>query len=164
MTKKQGHKHAVILILRDAFIIIAVSAAAACVVNFFRSDSLPWIAARDYEVLVPCPEPMGEATAVDIGDFDGIGIRDLLIDARGRADYDNWHRPDSIHIAFDYLEPLSDEAVGRIALTKAQRIIVAGDGGDPDSGEQLAREIAGKGIKNVYFIVGGMAALKNSGQ
>ncbi len=38
-------------------------------------------------------------------------------------------------------------------------MVVYGDGGDPDSGEQLARELAGKGIRNVGFVRGGAPAI-----
>jgi hypothetical protein len=37
--------------------------------------------------------------------------------------------------------------------------MVFGDGQDPDSGEQLARELAGRGIRNVRFVQGGAPAL-----
>jgi hypothetical protein len=38
-------------------------------------------------------------------------------------------------------------------------VIVYGDGGRPDSGEYLGKEISGRGIKNVYFIRGGAPAV-----
>jgi hypothetical protein len=40
--------------------------------------------------------------------------------------------------------------------------VVFGDGGNPDSGEQLAREIAGKGIRNVRFVEGGAPLLEKA--
>jgi hypothetical protein len=39
-------------------------------------------------------------------------------------------------------------------------VVVFGDGGDPDSGEQLARELAGAGIRNVVFVAGGAPRLQ----
>ena len=141
--------------------ILAFSAAIACVVNLLRPDSLEWIAARDYEILVPCPEPMGEAVAMDVPNDWPMKTGDLLIDARLPDDFSLWHVPDSMNISFDYLTPVTDEAIRQIASTRARRIIVAGDGSDPDSGEQLAREISGRGIKNVHYIAGGIPKLRS---
>ena len=39
-------------------------------------------------------------------------------------------------------------------------MVVYGDGLEPDSGEELAKEIAGKGIRNVSFVQGGVKALR----
>ncbi len=146
--------------LRDALIILALCAVLACFVNLVRPDSLDWFAVCDYDILVPCPEPIGEATAMSVEDARRLTSDDLLIDARLSDEFSRWHAPDSINIVFDYLTPIPDEAIRKIAAMRAHRIIVAGDGQDPDSGEQLAKEISGRGIKNVHFIVGGMAHIK----
>jgi rhodanese-related sulfurtransferase len=146
--------------LRDAIIIAALCALLACIVNFVRPDSLDWFAERDYDILVPCPEPIGEATAMSAEDARRLKSNDLLIDARQPEEFARWHAPDSINIVFDYLTPISDEAIRKIAAMRAHRIIVAGDGQNPDSGEQLAKEISGRGIKNVHYLIGGMARIK----
>jgi hypothetical protein len=39
-------------------------------------------------------------------------------------------------------------------------VVVVGDGEDPDSGRELARELAGKGLKNMAYVTGGAPALK----
>ena len=46
----------------------------------------------------------------------------------------------------------------------ARKVIVYGDGDDPDSGRQLADAISGKGVKNVFHVRGGADALKNRAQ
>ena len=42
-------------------------------------------------------------------------------------------------------------------------MVVYGDGGDPDSGEQWAALLSGAGIKNVVFVKGGAPALGQPG-
>ena len=73
-----------------------------------------------------------------------------------------WHPTGAIAVPFDYLEPTSPEQVRRIASSGAGRVVVFGDGNNPDSGEQLAREIAGKGIRNVRFVEGGAPLLEKA--
>jgi hypothetical protein len=51
------------------------------------------------------------------------------------------------------------ELARSIAASGASRVVVYGDGGRPDSGEHLGREISGRGIKNVFFVRGGAAAV-----
>jgi hypothetical protein len=41
-------------------------------------------------------------------------------------------------------------------------VVVYGDGGAPDTGELLAREISGHGIKHVFFVEGGAPELRSS--
>ena len=62
----------------------------------------------------------------------------------------------SDRIAGDVIEELAR----KIARSEAQRVFVYGDGDNPDTGEQLAREISGKGIRNVFFIEGGARTLQ----
>jgi hypothetical protein len=52
--------------------------------------------------------------------------------------------------------------VHAIAASGASQVVVFGDGKDPDSGEQLARELAGRGIRNVRFVQGGAPALETA--
>jgi hypothetical protein len=85
--------------------------------------------------------------------------RTLLVDARPAAEHAAWHPDRAVHLAFDYLAPAPKAEVSKIAASGATRVVVVGDGGDPDSGEQLARELAGAGIRNVFFVQGGAKAL-----
>ena len=56
-------------------------------------------------------------------------------------------------------DDLLQALVETIAASGATRVVVYGDGGAPDSGEYLGREISGRGIKNVFFVTGGAPAL-----
>jgi len=148
--------------LRDAAIISALSAVVALGVNAVRGHGLPVFADEEYQILVPCPEPVGDVEAVAPTDVGESGGDTLVIDARGKAEFDSWHFDGAWHVAFDFLDPTSDEQIERIAGSRARRVIVYGDGADPDSGRELAREIAGKGIRNLFFLEGGAPALREA--
>ena len=71
-----------------------------------------------------------------------------------------------MNVPYDYLDPTPPQVLRElaraIARSRARRVVVYGDGDRPDSGEQLAREISGHGIRNVCFIVGGAPALQEA--
>ena len=144
------------LVVRDAMIALAISVLLALSVNLIRPDGLEWIASRDYEILVPCPEPMGDATPLQPDNFWPAKKGDLLVDSRSAENFTKWHVPDAKNIPFDYLTEVSDEAIAEIAKSRSKRVIVIGDGQNPDTGELLARELSGRGIKNVLYLVGGI--------
>ena len=48
----------------------------------------------------------------------------------------------------------------RLVRTRARKVVVYGDGENPDSGQQLANVISGKGVKNVFYVKGGAPALR----
>jgi hypothetical protein len=144
---------------------IGLSAAlVALAFNFVRPGGLPLMASAPYETLVPCPEPGGEVTAwapeAAMAERSGTA----LIDARGREAFAAFHLPGALSVPYDWLDPTPDgrlhELVRTVAASGAQRVLVYGDGGRPDSGEYLAREISGRGIKNVGFVRGGLPALR----
>jgi predicted sulfurtransferase len=131
----------------------------AIAVNALRRDGIALVQKSDYQILVPCPVTEGEVQALGP---EGIMLGDphtLLIDARDAAEYTRWHLDGAMVVPFDYLEPIDPATVNKIISSGAKRVIVYGDGSDPDTGEQLAKEIAGKGIRNVAFIRGGAAKL-----
>jgi hypothetical protein len=70
----------------------------------------------------------------------------IPVDAREARAYAAWHRSGAPSMPFDYLEPTSPEVIRKVLSTRARQVIVYGDGGDPDSGEQLAQELSGKGL------------------
>lgn len=146
--------------LRDAGIFVLVCAAAALLVNGVRPDGIPLIPKHRYEIFVPCPEPVGKAQVMTPQEFRRAKGQILVIDARSRPEYENWHHPEALNIPFSYLYPVEQEALKKIAAAGARQVIVYGDGGDPDPGEELARELSGGGIKNVFFVEGGAPALK----
>jgi hypothetical protein len=87
----------------------------------------------------------------------------VVIDARAKEEYEKWHVPKAMNVVQDWLEPLSDEDVMRVAKTVAssgaQRVVVYGDGDEPDSGMDLAKLLNVAGIKHVFFVTGGAPAL-----
>lgn len=148
--------------LCGAVIAAAVSAALAMAFNAFRPSGIPLIAERPYEIFVPCPEPLGEVegiAAASAAALAGSG-KALLIDAGSADDFRGWHPATAWNIPFDYIMPVENGDIRRIASSRAAKVIVYGDGGEPDSGRELARELAGRGIKNVVFVEGGVQAFK----
>lgn len=140
--------------------VVAASTAVALSVNALRTDSLPLVAQKEYAVFVPCPEPLGEVDPVEPGDPLLHASRTLVIDARDETARGQWHLPDSIPVRFDYLDPVPDEFVKKLAGMGATAIVVYGDGGEPDSGREMARELAGRGLRNVRYVKGGARALR----
>ncbi len=147
-------------VARDAAVVVAACLVTGLTVNALRAQGIPLVQKVPYQILVPCPETDGHADAIQPGDPVLHDTGSLLIDARSAADHAAWHFAGALHVPYDYLEPTPSSMLNRITASGARRVIVYGDGGDPDSGEQLAREIAGKGIRNVGFLVGGASALQ----
>jgi hypothetical protein len=145
---------------RDAAIVVVGSAAVALTFNAIRDDGLALVARAPYRILVPCPETAGDVEELLAADPRLGESRTLLIDARSRAEYDRWHAPGAAHVAYDYLAPTDPALLREIASSSSRRVVAYGDGEDPDSGEQLARELAGKGIRNVGYVSGGAEALR----
>ena len=79
---------------------------------------------------------------------------------RGETDFKGWHPEGAWNIPFDYILPVTDGDIRKVASSGASGVIVYGDGGEPDSGRELARELAGRGINNVSCVAGGAQALK----
>ena len=147
-------------IVRDALIVLGACAAVGSAVNLARPHGIPFVQKTEYQILVPCPEGSGEAPGLAASDPSIWEPRTLLVDARPAADHARWHPSGARNLPFDYLASAPKTEVGKIASSGAARVVVFGDGGDPDSGEQLARELAGAGIRNVFFVQGGAQALQ----
>lgn len=152
-------------ILRDAAITVGLAIAIGLTVNALRPQgSIPLIQRQPYDIVVPCPEPIGEAKAIPANDPRLADPRSLLIDARTESEFDTFHLSRAINIPFDWLGPPvageTAELAKRVARSHAQRVIVYGDGDNPDSGREWARLLAGGGIKNVFYITGGAKALR----
>ena len=148
--------------VREALLVLAACAAVGAATNALRPGGIAFVQRSEYEILVPCPEGSGDAHAIPADDPAVWDARTLLVDAGSPAEYQRWHPTGAIDVPFDYLEPTSPEQVRRIASSGAARVVVFGDGNDPDSGEQLAREITGKGIRNVGFVEGGAPLLEKA--
>ena len=147
----------------DAGIVVGLCAVFALAFNAIRFKGLEWFPSREYQILVPCPETLGEATAISPEALHDGDARRLIVDARVVSEFEAWHVSGAISVPFDYLEPTPTDTIRRIAASGAQEVTVYGDGFDPDSGEQLARELSGKGIRNVSFVRGGAPALRPVG-
>ncbi len=150
-----------LIVLRDAALVVLLAGGLAIASNALRGASrLPLVATRPYDVLVPCPDFKGEATAVEAAQVSAGERGLLLVDAREQPAFAAWHAPGATSIPFDYLAPTSPEVVRKVLSSAARRVIVYGDGADPDSGEQLARELGDRGVRNVTFVRGGAPALR----
>ena len=147
-------------VVRDALIVLAACAAVGSAVNLARPHGIPFVQKTEYQILVPCPEGSGEAPALAASDPAIWEPRTLLVDARSTALHQAWHPSGALPLPFDYLAPAPKAEVRRIASSGAARVVVFGDGADPDSGEQLARELAGAGIRNIFFVQGGAKPLE----
>lgn len=145
--------------LVEAAIVTVVMAVVGIGVNAVRPLGLPLVATNPYQILVPCPEPGGPVEAVGPGDPELLAPRTFLVDARSAAQYEARHLSGAVNLTYDWLDPVPEDellALAReIAASGATRVVVYGDGGRPDSGEHLGREISGRGIKNVCFLSGG---------
>ncbi len=151
----------------QALVITVVFGSLGLVVNlWFHPHPLKFIADKPYETMVPCPVPGGDATPLVFND-ERLSAKDsFIIDARNAEAFDRWHFNGAMNVTFDYLDPTPDELLEKVAkkaaASRARRVVVYGDGEDPDTGEQLAKEISGRGIKNVFFIKGGAGAIRSN--
>ena len=150
----------IVTTVRDALLVVLICTGLALLFNVTRRGGLPLIAEEAYEILVPCPEPVGEVDGMAPDDGRLTDPATLLIDARSGAAFHAWQAPGARHVAFDYLDPTPQEEIRQIASSGARQVAVYGDGEHPDSGHQLAREIAGQGIRNIYYVRGGAPALR----
>jgi hypothetical protein len=150
--------------VREALLVAAGCAVLAVLVNLVHPRAIPLVAEREYEILVPCPEPGGEAEPIEPGDPLLAAGTTFVVDARPAAQARSWRYRDALNIPYDYLDPTPEETLQELARSlarsRARRVVVYGDGDNPDTGEQLAREISGRGIKNVGFVRGGAPALR----
>lgn len=155
-------------ILRDAAILTLGASALGLGVNVFHPRGIPLVAKKAYETLAPCPVPGGEVTVCQASDPLLTEPDSLLIDARRTPEFTAWHLPGAVNVVYDYLESVPQEKLKELSRIlsekRARRLVVYGDGQDPDSGEQLGRELSGAGFKNVVFVKGGAPALRAATQ
>lgn len=152
-------------LLEAAIITFAVSIAA-LLINFFHPNRIPFIASEEYETMVPCPVQEGHVTAIDAAKIQSAEKGALFIDAREESDYQHWHFPGALRLTYDFLDPIPEadlqNMAKRIAAERATRLIVYGDGANPDTGKLLGIDISASGINNVFYVKGGAVALKNA--
>jgi len=157
---RAGLPHTLPEALRDAAVVVAVAAVLALSVNGLRADGLPLVATEPYAIFVPCPEPVGDAFPLAAADVAWGAPSELVIDARAADAYSAWHADEAVHLAYDFLDPVAEERVDELLRSRASRVVVYGDGGVPDIGEELGRELAGRGMRNVHFVEGGVSAVR----
>lgn len=150
-------------VLFEASLVVLASAVIALAFNAARTGGLHLIAQNPYQTLVPCPEPGGPVKALDGGSPMIRSSRAFLIDARPRQEFNDGHLPGAESVPYDWLDPVSGEVLaelaGSVAASGATMVVVYGDGGRPDSGEHLGKELSGRGIKNVFFVRSGAPAV-----
>lgn len=157
-----------LIILRDAVIACALFAVCGLFINASRSDGLPFVADKPYDIFVPCPETLGTVEMMEPTDEKILDANTFLIDARSPEEFEAWHLDNAINITFDYLDPISPEELKNISLNivgggKARLVVYGdGDGHNGSSGYDLGRELAGNGIKNVFVVDGGVDALRSA--
>jgi hypothetical protein len=155
-----------LIVLRNAVIATAISCAVGLLVHLLRPDAIPFFAEEAYELFVPCPVSGGEVAPVPADDPAVLAEDTFLVDARSRGEFESWSVRGATDIPYDYLDPTPREVLEdlaeKIARSRARRVVVYGDGDTPDTGEQLAKEISGHGIRNVFFVKGGAPELKSS--
>lgn len=161
--KTPAKRGTVVVILRDAAIVTALSVVTALVVNAVRAEGIPLVQKEEYDILVPCPEPVGDPEKIAADDPRIKDDKSLLLDVRSKEEFTDWHLEGARNQPFDWLGPPVDEEVGtvakQVAASRAQRVIVYGDGDNPDSGREWAKLLSGARIKNVFYVEGGAPAL-----
>jgi rhodanese-related sulfurtransferase len=146
--------------VRDAALVAALCVVVSLAVNGVRTGGIPVVAREPYQILVPCPDEHGESEPMEAADPRLHAKGTVVVDAREKKDFDAWHLPGARNVTYDFLDPVSAKAVGELVADGAALVVVYGDGGDPDSGRELAREIAGRGVRNVHHVTGGATALQ----
>lgn len=133
---------------------------------WIHPEPIPLIAEREYDILVPCPEPGGEVAAMTCDDPLLHAVSTFLVDARHRPEYAQWHFRDAVNVPYRYLDPTPRDTLealaAAIARSRARRVAVYGDGDNPDTGMLLGREISGHGIRHVFYVRGGARALRRA--
>lgn len=147
--------------LRDAILVVAGCAAVGLSFNALRSGGIPVVQREQYDLLVPCPDISAEVDPMEPADPRLAEASTLVVDAREAEAFAGWHHPRARNVVYDFLDPVGEDAVRDIARSGARLVAVYGDGADPDTGRELAKEIASKGIRNVHFVRGGAPALRD---
>lgn len=160
---KKSARSKMLEIVRDATIVTVGSAVVALVFNAVRSEGIRLVQQEEYDILVPCPEPVGDPEVMNADDARIKDSRSLVLDVRSKEEFESWHLEGAKNQPFDWLGPPVDEEVNtvakQVAASRAQRVVVYGDGDNPDSGQEWAKLLSGARIKNVFYVKGGAPAL-----
>jgi predicted sulfurtransferase len=152
--------------LIEAAIIAGAAALLALLVNVFHPNPIPLFATEAYQTMVPCPVQEGHVTPISATAKELKQKRVLFVDAREASEFKKWHFPGALSLTYDFLDPIPEEDLRKIAeqiaARQAARVVVYGDGSKPDTGKLLGIDISAAGIKNVFYVTGGAAALQNA--
>jgi hypothetical protein len=158
-----GTTHDALIVVRDATVVLVVSTVLSLGFNAVRANGISLVQKEEYDILVPCPEPVGDPGEMASNDARIRDEKSLVLDVRSKEEFSSWHVEGARNQPFDWLGPPVDAEVQtvakQVAASKAQRVIVYGDGDDPDSGREWAKLLSGARIKSVFFIKGGAPAL-----
>ena len=149
-------------LFRDAALIVALSAAVGFGWNAVQPQGIPLVARQPYSTVVPCPVGSGEVAEVAPEAVTWGGGPDLVIDARSREEAAAWSAPGAVLVPYDFLTPVDPAVVADLLSRSARRVVVYGDGALPDTGHELAAELAGAGLRNVHWVPGGAPAVRKS--
>jgi len=145
--------------VRDAALVVALSFALGLGYNAVHSEAIPVVAKVPYRILVPCPVEGGEVVPLEATEVRWDGS-DLVLDARGAAEAATWSPPGARSVPYDFLDPIADATVADLVAVPVERVVVVGDGLVPDCGEEMGKELSGKGVRNVHFVRGGAPAVR----
>ncbi|MBN1827149.1 MAG: rhodanese-like domain-containing protein [Candidatus Eisenbacteria bacterium] len=134
-------------------ILVGVSSLTAVMVNAFRSDSLDWVAAAEYEIYEECPESTEPATPVTLDELRENPDYFLVIDCRDEESFVADHLEGSISIPYDPLFPVDEEAVLAIRESVGDRTVVVV--GDSMTAKLLADDLIAQGIEWVQYLEDG---------
>jgi rhodanese-related sulfurtransferase len=111
-------------------------------------------------VFVPCPETLSEPEAIEPARvLKWNPDRILVVDARSEEEHAAGHHEGAVSFPHSILYPPEDEEVASLAAKAGKRpIIVCGDP-EIESGRLFASELMDAGLEQVYFVIGGCAAL-----
>lgn len=160
--------------LRQALILLIVSAVATTALNLVSPNAIPWVG--DYpeidldrsQPVVPPQADEGDPPYIpwDVAKMDHQAGA-LFVDARSPYEYECGTIPGSINVPFDYLPdtedlgPFFDSALGGVA--NDHRIVVFCSGEECDLSVHLARNLQSFGYTNVAIFYGGSREWKRFG-
>jgi len=77
--------------LQEALLLTIIAGGVGAAVNLIHPERIPFVAGRDYETMVPCPEPGGEVKVMKPNDPLLSGSDTFVVDARPAEQYAEWH-------------------------------------------------------------------------
>ena len=144
-------------IVAQAFALVVLAGAIGLVVNMARSQQLPLVADKPYEVFKPCPVVSTEAEGVAIDALPEDLSGWILVDARRDKEFGQVHPAGARSIPYDPLQSPEQNVLTALRGEQAAGILVIGDTAI-DSGRLLGAELAGAGLRGVHYLQGGFDA------